>query len=184
MALAVTATIGSSLNCENLADGAHRVDAVHLGHHDVHQHDVDVGRGLQQVDRVAARFGRDGHHVVALQHAGQREDVADVVVDDQHLLAGQDWTMRSHSLRIERLAGLRQVRDRLAQHGGRVDRPAAPATSTKCRSNSLASASQSLTSIRRRCRGRRTATSGCHAAGRRLQLLGQRRRGSCRPARA
>ena len=40
---------------------------------------------------IASRpgFGRDGHHVVPLQHAGQREDVADVVVDDQHLLAGQ-----------------------------------------------------------------------------------------------
>ena len=42
IALAVTAMIGSVAARGNLADLADRVDAVHLRHHDVHQHDVDV----------------------------------------------------------------------------------------------------------------------------------------------
>ena len=42
MALAVTATIGRFLKREIWRMALHRVDAVHLRHHDVHQHDVDV----------------------------------------------------------------------------------------------------------------------------------------------
>ena len=34
-------------------------------------------------------LGVEHFHVVALQNARQREDVADVVVDDQHLGAGE-----------------------------------------------------------------------------------------------
>ena len=69
IALAVTATIGRFLQLRDLADLAHRLDAVHLRHHDVHQHDVDVRLVLQDADRVAAVVGRDDRHVVLLQHA-------------------------------------------------------------------------------------------------------------------
>ena len=55
IALAVTATIGRSLQLGDLADLAHRLDAVHLRHHDVHQHDVDVRLALQ---RSRSRRGR------------------------------------------------------------------------------------------------------------------------------
>ena len=55
------------------------------------------GSVLQDADRVAAVVGRDDHHVVLLQHRGQREDVAHVVVDDQHLLA------REHAVRVVQL---------------------------------------------------------------------------------
>ena len=40
-----------------LADLAHGLQAVHLRHHDVHQHDVDVGLALHDLDRVAAVVG-------------------------------------------------------------------------------------------------------------------------------
>ena len=54
IALAVTATIGRSLTRRNLARLAHRVDAVHLRHHDVHQHDVDAA-AVSQHDAIASR---------------------------------------------------------------------------------------------------------------------------------
>ena len=44
---------------------------------------------LQDADGVAAVVGGHDHHVVFFQHGRQGEDVAHVVVDDQHLLAGQ-----------------------------------------------------------------------------------------------
>ena len=50
--------IGSVVELSDLADRAHRLVAVHLRHHDVHQHDVDVGRPLQDLDAVAARSRR------------------------------------------------------------------------------------------------------------------------------
>ena len=43
-ALPVTAMMGRTLKPLDLPDGADRVVAVHHRHHDVHQHDVDVGR--------------------------------------------------------------------------------------------------------------------------------------------
>ncbi len=70
-----------------LADRPRRLVAVHLWHHDVHQDDVDLRRRTQDVERLAAVLGPNHVHVPALQHAGQSEDVAHVVVDDQDLLA-------------------------------------------------------------------------------------------------
>ena len=49
------------------------------------------GCACSAADRIAAVVVRDDHHVVILEHARQREDVADVVVDDQHLLALQHF---------------------------------------------------------------------------------------------
>ena len=47
------------------------------------------GVSLEHVDAVAPVLGVEHVHLVTLQHARQREDVADVVVDDQRLAAGQ-----------------------------------------------------------------------------------------------
>ena len=46
--------IGRRRNAGSLADHPHRLVAVHLRHHDVHQHDRDVGRRLEHLDRLAA----------------------------------------------------------------------------------------------------------------------------------
>ena len=48
-----------------------------------------VGSALDQADRLAAVVGRDDDHALLVEHGGQREDVAHVVVDDQRLLALQ-----------------------------------------------------------------------------------------------
>jgi hypothetical protein len=82
--------IGSRANCGIAADRLGRRVAVHLRHHHVHQHEVDVGVGLEHLDALAAVLGVDDADAVALQRAGQREDVADVVVDDEHLAPGED----------------------------------------------------------------------------------------------
>ncbi len=47
------------------------------------------GSAATMADGLAAVVGPDDVHAVLFQHGGQREDVAHVVVDDQHLLAGQ-----------------------------------------------------------------------------------------------
>ena len=114
IALAVTAMIGRSCSGD-LADLAHRLHAVHLRHHDVHQHDVDVGVGLDEADRVAAVVGRHDHHVVFFQHGGQREDVAHVVVDDQRALAGEQLVGLVHVLQHPAV-GFRQARRLEVQH--------------------------------------------------------------------
>jgi hypothetical protein len=45
-----------------LADLANGVDTVDFGHHDVHQHDVDVGTRLQITDRIASVVVGDDAH--------------------------------------------------------------------------------------------------------------------------
>ena len=79
--------IGSCSNSGDLAHGLHRLVAVHLRHHDVHQDEVDVRVRAERLDPVPAVLGEDDLHAVRLEHGGEREDVAHVVVDDQHLLA-------------------------------------------------------------------------------------------------
>ncbi len=66
------------------ADRAHGVVAVHARHHDVGQHEVDIGgAAVEERDRRASALG-DGHLGPApLEQRGQREDVAEVVVDDE-----------------------------------------------------------------------------------------------------
>ena len=78
--------IGSVLNWSMRADGAHRLVAVHDRHHDVHQDDVDVGR----VARAAASASAPLSATVTSawprsSSAVMREDVAEVVVDDEDL---------------------------------------------------------------------------------------------------
>ena len=48
-----------------------------------------LGRRSQQLQGLPAVLGPQDHHLPALQLAGQGEDVAHVVVDDQDLLAGE-----------------------------------------------------------------------------------------------
>ena len=56
-------------NSRILANLAHRLVAVHLRHHDVHQHDAQVRRALDELDRLPA-VGRAQHlHVLVLEHA-------------------------------------------------------------------------------------------------------------------
>ena len=57
--------IGRSRNRPDLADRPHRVVAVHVRHHDVHQDDVDVRRLLELLDRLLAGLGRDDVHAAA-----------------------------------------------------------------------------------------------------------------------
>ena len=45
------------------------------------------GRRLEHLDALAAVLGEDDLHAVLLERARQREDVAHVVVDDEHLAA-------------------------------------------------------------------------------------------------
>ena len=54
--------------------------------------------GRHDAQRVAAVAGRDHGHAVLLEHAGEREDVADVVVDHQHLAALQHRIRLMHVL--------------------------------------------------------------------------------------
>ena len=82
--------IGSAAKLRHRADRPRRLVAVHLGHHDVHQDEVDVGVGLAAPRAPSRPFSAKTHvHPVRLQRARQREDVAHVVVDDQHLAARQ-----------------------------------------------------------------------------------------------
>ena len=87
IALAVSATIGSALELGHLAHGARGLVPVHLGHHDVHQDERDVGVRLQRLDALAAVLREHDLHAAALEDARQGEDVPHVVVHDQHLLA-------------------------------------------------------------------------------------------------
>ena len=125
MALAVTATIGRFLSSRHLADLPHRLHAVHLRHHDVHQHDVDVRLGLQD---ARSRRGRCRPTTITMSCSSrtrrQGEDVAHVVVHDQHLLAGQrrwsDWCRSSSSLPLR----LGQLGERPVQEErGLVEQP-------------------------------------------------------------
>jgi hypothetical protein len=78
-----------ALELRFLPDHSHRLVAVHFRHHDVHQHDRDVGGRFENADRLLASVGGDDLHAVAFEHAGESEDVAHVVVDDEDLLALQ-----------------------------------------------------------------------------------------------
>src|SRR5205807_1451661 len=71
------------------ADAAHGLVAVHFRHHDIHQHQRQILGALDQLDRLLAVGCRDHLHAVALEQGVEREDVADVIVDHQHLAAAE-----------------------------------------------------------------------------------------------
>ena len=66
------------------ADRAHRVVAVHARHHDVGQHQVDRG-GLSCEERERGRPALGDRHLgaAAFEQRGEREHVAEVVVDHE-----------------------------------------------------------------------------------------------------
>ena len=86
MAFAVNAMIGRSREPALGADAPDRLVAVHFRHHDVHQYDVEAGPS-KQVHAFLTAFRARHLHACSLESAAQSEDVARVVVDDQHALA-------------------------------------------------------------------------------------------------
>src|SRR6266508_1527590 len=73
-----------------LTDRARRLIAVELRHHDVHQDEIDLRIGAEQLDAVPPVLRVQDLHAVALEHARQREDVPYVIVDDEDLLVLED----------------------------------------------------------------------------------------------
>ena len=64
MAFAVNAMIGNFPDVMIGTIAPNRLVSVHLGHHDVHQDDVDVVARTKQVDTVDSALRRDGLHSV------------------------------------------------------------------------------------------------------------------------
>ena len=98
---------------------------------------LDVGRALDDVDRLAAVGRADHLHLLVLEQRGQREDVARVVVDDQHLAAAQRLVGAVQALE-HLLLRRRQVGDDAVQEQRRSRRAAAPATARPSRTMLLA----------------------------------------------
>ena len=71
------------------ANPARRLVPVHLGHHDVHQDDVDIRVLVQLGQRLQAVLRVRDLHLVLFQDRRDREQVPRIVVDQQHLLPGQ-----------------------------------------------------------------------------------------------
>src|SRR4051794_19501560 len=67
------------------AYGLRRRVPVELGHHHIHQHQVDVFVAVERVDPLATVLGVEHLDAVLLQHTREREDVAHVVVHDKDL---------------------------------------------------------------------------------------------------
>ena len=66
----------------------------------------------------------DDLHLVALEHAGQREDVAHVVVDDQHLACRRTPRRRRAAARSIRRFGSGRLRlDPVQEQRGLVEQP-------------------------------------------------------------
>ena len=109
--------------------------------------DIDVGHASQQLDAGAAAFGVVQLDAVLLERAGQREDVADVVVDDDHLAAGQHRVARAELLQrgLALASGRSSDRrdaassatlvDELWRSSGRSARPPNDAPARSCRSS-------------------------------------------------
>src|SRR5690606_768382 len=76
-----------SRNLTYFADGLH---AIHFGHHDIHEHELDIGLGLEHANRDAAIVGRYHLHRMLFEDRRQREDVAHVVVYDQNPTSAQN----------------------------------------------------------------------------------------------
>src|SRR5437867_1756960 len=61
-----------------LADRVYRIIPIHLRHHDIHQHNVNTRRLLQDFKPCPAVLGGHDLHVVALQDTRQRKAIADI----------------------------------------------------------------------------------------------------------
>ncbi len=98
----------------NFLNGLH---PIHFGHHDVHEDDVDVRVGHQDIDGFATVVRRDDIHLMLFEDTGQGEDVARIVVDDQNLLVDQQL-VRLMQVQKRGLGGLRQAFKALVQVQG------------------------------------------------------------------
>ena len=72
-----------------LANGPGGLVAIHLRHHDVHEHEFRVRVLLQDFNAASAGFRVNHANVMVLQSAGQSENIAEIIVDDQYLPARQ-----------------------------------------------------------------------------------------------
>ena len=63
--------------------------AVHSRHHDVREQDVYAGVFGQKVQRLFPILGGEYRQAALLEQSAQGEDVAQVVIDQQHFLAGK-----------------------------------------------------------------------------------------------
>ena len=86
------------------------------------------GRALQHGDRLVPGVRREHLHPAPLEHAAQREDVAHVVVDDEHRLADQIFVgavqALEHLLLVRRQVGDHAVQEQrrlVEQAFGRLD---------------------------------------------------------------
>ena len=70
------------------ADGGRGLEAVHLGHLHVHQHEVEVLR-LQRGDRLSAVVGDDDRMSVLLQQADGQLLIDQAVLGQQNAAAGE-----------------------------------------------------------------------------------------------
>ena len=65
-------------------DGPDGVVPVHDRHHDVHEDDVDVRRRLEHGQAAGTALRHRDDRAAPLEQRRHREDVAEVVVDDEH----------------------------------------------------------------------------------------------------
>src|SRR5579859_957282 len=99
--------------CGAGADLTNGFVTVHVGHHYVDQDDVDVRLRGQELQSASPAFRIGEFNAIFVEGAGQREDVADIVVDDHDLAARQH--RRLAALADLGLGELRQLIDRLVQ---------------------------------------------------------------------
>ena len=78
---------GQALEPIDASDRPDGLVSVHDRHHDVHQDDVDVGHPLERGECVGTALDDRDVGVTSLEERRHREDVADVVVDDEDLHA-------------------------------------------------------------------------------------------------
>ena len=116
--------IGSCSNSGSCADRPHRLVAVHLRHHHVHQDEVDVGVRLRAPRSPSRPFSAKSTSIpCASSTLVEREDVADVVVDDQDLLAARRRRRRCAAARAS-AASLGQLRlDAVQEERRLVEQP-------------------------------------------------------------
>ena len=100
----------------HLADGPHGLEPVHFGHHDIHQHQLDVGVGPESLNALPAVLRQRQVHLVGFEGAGEREDVAQIVVDYEDLPARQFLVHRAGGGQLIAFL-LRQFRLLAMEHG-------------------------------------------------------------------
>src|SRR5581483_1021939 len=91
-----------------LTNDLHGFVAIHLRHHDVHEHNGKVGGGFDGGDGLASGTGGEDGHATTFQNTGEGEDVADVIVDDEDLAA------------VKSLVGLVQAVEHALLLGGQI----------------------------------------------------------------